>query len=44
MITNDLKKEKPTDGEMEGSYHTKPLCLCAVYLGRQRVFKKVTFH
>ena len=35
MITNELKKEKPTDGEMEVSYHTKPLYLRAVHLGRQ---------
>ena len=39
-ITNDLKKEKRTDGEMEVSYHTKPPCLGAVHLGRQRVFNQ----
>ena len=36
-ITNDLKQEKRPDGEMEVSYHTKPPCLRAVHLGRQRV-------
>ena len=38
-ISNDLKKEKRTDGKMQVSYHTKPPCLRAVHLGRQRVFK-----
>ena len=38
-IMNDLKKEKRTDGKMQVSYQTKPPCLHAVHLGRQRVFK-----
>ena len=37
MIANDLKKEKPTDGEMEVSHHTKLPCLRAVDLGRKSV-------
>ena len=41
MTRNDLKKEKPTDGEMEVLYHTKASCIGAVHLGRQRVFIKV---
>jgi len=41
MTRNDLKKEKPTDGEIEVLYHTKASCIRAVHLGRQRVFIKV---
>ena len=43
MILNYLKKA--TDGETKGSYHTKPPCLLALHLGRQRVlvhfFRKI---
>ena len=44
IITNDLKKENPTDREIQVSYHTKPPCLRAVHPGRQRVFNVCSRH
>ena len=31
MTRNDLKKEKPKDGEMEVLYHTKASCIRVAY-------------
>ena len=30
-----LKKEKPTDGEIQVSYHTKPPCLLAISVDKE---------
>ena len=38
MIMNFLKKEKPTDGEIQVSYHTKPPCLLAISVDKESSF------